>query len=333
MRYIIYGAGGIGCTIRGRLQLSGHDVVLIARGAHLEAMREHGLLLRAPEGNFQRQIPVVGHPRELTFAPGDVVILTMKTQDTEAALRDLEIAAGTEIPVICAQNGVENERLALRRFANVYAMLVALPATFLEPGVVIASAAPLSGVLHAGHYPSGTDAVIEQVCADVNESHFVSHADPQVMRFKYRKLLLNLGNALEVATQQTAWGASGELGEFAEELRQEGLRCFAKAGIDSMPADEYERRVSVNYKPQPIDGQARSASSTRQGLMRGNTVLESDYLNGEIELLGALHGVPTPYNTVVRRNAVAVAASGEHASPIGLDGLRAMVDAEAKRSG
>ena len=333
MRYIIYGAGGIGCTIGGRLHKAGHDVVLIARGAHLEAMRAHGLLLRTPEGDFQLQIPAVGHPNEVTFVPGDVVILTMKTQDTEAALRDLELAAGTGIPVICAQNGVENERLALRRFANVYAMLVALPATFLEPGVVIASAAPLSGVLHGGRFPSGTDSVIEQVCADINGSHFVSHSDPEVMRFKYRKLLLNLGNALEVATQQTAWGASGALGEFAEELRQEGLRCFAKAGIEAMPADEYERRVSVNYKPQPIDGKARSASSTRQGLMRGNTVLESDYLNGEIELLGALHGVPTPYNTVVRRTAVAAAACGEDAPPVGLDELRAMVAAEVPSAG
>jgi 2-dehydropantoate 2-reductase len=331
LRYIIYGAGGIGCTIGGRLHQSGHDVVLIARGAHLDAMRQHGLLLRAPEGDSTLHIPVAGHPNELTFAPGDVVILTMKTQDTEAALRDLELAAGTEVPVICAQNGVENERLALRRFPNVYAMLVALPATFLEPGVVIASAAPLSGALHAGRYPSGTDAVIKQVCEDINASHFISHADEEVMRFKYRKLLLNLGNALEVATQQTAWGATGPLGEFAEEMRQEGLRCFAAAGIEAMPADEYQARVSDHYKPQPIDGQARSASSTRQGLMRGNTVVESDYLNGEIELLGALHGVPTPYNTVIRRTAVAVAAKGEGARAVTLDELRELVSIEAKR--
>ncbi len=333
MRYIIYGAGGIGCTIGGRLFQAGHDVVLIARGEHLRAIQERGLLLQTPEGDHRLPIPAVGHPNEIAYTPDDVVVLAMKTQDTEGALHDLELAAGTGIPVICAQNGVENERLAARRFANVYAMLVALPATFLVAGEVIASAAPLSGALHAGRYPSGTDATIERVCQDLNASHFVSNADPAVMRFKYRKLLLNLGNAMEVVTHQTAWGAGGMLGEFAEKMRDEAVRCFKAAGIDAMPADEYAERVTRHYKSQPIGGQPRSASSTWQSLMRGHTTVEVDYLNGEIVLLGQLHGVPTPYNTVIRRLAVTTAASGDSGQACSVDELVQMVKAEATALG
>jgi 2-dehydropantoate 2-reductase len=153
MRIIIYGAGAVGGAIGGRMAQAGHEVVLICRGAHLEAIRANGLLLQAPEGEWRLPVQAVGHPSEVDWRPDDAVIMTMKTQHTAGALLDLEAAAGTKVPVICAQNGVDNERMASRRFANVYAMLVALPATYLTPGEVIAGAAPLSGCLHAGRYP------------------------------------------------------------------------------------------------------------------------------------------------------------------------------------
>ena len=308
MRFVIYGAGGVGGTIGGQLHRSGYEVVLIARGAHLAAIRADGLNLRTPAGDFRLPIRALGHPGEVDWQPGDVVLLTMKTQDTQAALHDLELAAGTEIPVICAQNGIENERMALRRFSNVYAMLIALPATFVDPGEVIASAAPYSGALHSGRYPGGSDSVIESVCAALRKSNFLAEADPQVMRLKHRKLLMNLANGLEIITGQNAWGASGDLGEFVDALRSEATACFDAAGLDYAPLEEYTARVNSHYKAQPIGGQARTGSSTLQSVMRGHTTVEVDYLNGEIELIGALHGVPTPYNSAVRAMAVEMAA-------------------------
>ena len=308
MRYIIYGAGGIGCTIGGRLALAGHDVALIARGAQLDALQTRGLTLKTPDGNHHLDLPAFGSPAEMHFGADDVVILTMKTQDTAGALADLEAVAGPGIPVICAQNGVENERMAARRFANVYAMLVALPATFLEPGEVIASGAPLSGALHAGRYPGGADSTITAVCEALDGAHFTAMADPNPMRFKYRKLLLNLGNGLELLVPETSWGNTGDLGAFAASLREEGEACYAAAGIDAMPADEYRDRVTDHYAHTPVEGKPRSGSSTLQSLVRGNSTSEVDYLNGEIVLLGALHGIPTPRNALVRRLAAEVMA-------------------------
>src|SRR5947209_4300329 len=111
MRYIIYGAGAIGGVIGARLFRAGHDVVLIARGGHLAAVRERGLTLETPAETVTLPIDAVGHPSEITFADGDIVVLTMKTQDTAPALDELRAAVGENVPVICAQNGVENERL------------------------------------------------------------------------------------------------------------------------------------------------------------------------------------------------------------------------------
>ena len=100
--------------------------------------RAEGLRLKHPNPDTTETLPIpaVAHPSEITFREDDVVLLTMKSQDTSAALEDLRIAAGDEIPVICLQNGVENERIALRRFRNVYGVLVIMPANYVEPGIV-----------------------------------------------------------------------------------------------------------------------------------------------------------------------------------------------------
>lgn len=325
MRFIIYGAGAIGGTIGGRLAMAGHDVVLICRGEHLSAIKDKGLRLRTPE--FDRYVPVdaVGHPSEIQWSADDVVFLAMKTQDTEPALRALENAAGTRVPVFCAQNGVENERLAARRFEHVYATLVALPATFLVPGEVIASAIPLSGCLHSGRYPGSVDSTSAEVCGALAASGFHAAATADVMALKHRKLVLNLGNGVEVITGQPGWAASGQLGAFVEQARQEAMSCYAAAGIESTSASDYAERVTAHYKAAPVGGEARSASSTLQSVIRGHQTTEVDYLNGEVELLGQLHGVPTPFNTVIRRVATRMAARGEAPGSVTIEELERLV--------
>src|SRR4051812_46179453 len=169
MRYIVIGAGGVGGTIGGRLAQAGHEVVLVARGPHLDALRaQGGLRLATPEGTSVIGVPAVSGPDEVELCAGDVLLLATKTQDAEAALAGWAwkpVQGGTvaaeDLPVLCAQNGVASERLTLRRFRQVYGVCVWLPATHLEPGLVEAQGAPLSGLLHVGRYPSGTDGTIE----------------------------------------------------------------------------------------------------------------------------------------------------------------------------
>jgi len=308
MRYIIYGAGGIGGVVGGRLFAAERDTVLICRGSHLDAVREHGLLLREPSGERRLSIPVVGHPRELQFASGDVVVLTMKSQDTAAALDDLEAAGGGDLPVICCQNGVDNERMAARRFARIYAMLVALPATFMEPGVVLGWGEPTAGVLDAGCYPSGTDNLVTQIAADLTAAGFVCRPDAAVMRLKYFKLITNLGNAMQATTAVHHTDEAGRA--VMRKARQEALDCFAAAGIAGAGADEYRNHVSSHFRMAEIAGVDRGGSSTWQSLVKGSTRLETDYLNGEVVLLGKLHGVPTPYNWALRQLSQRLAAQG-----------------------
>jgi 2-dehydropantoate 2-reductase len=303
MRYIIYGAGGIGGVIGARLVQRGHEVVLIARGAHLGALRRDGLAFRTPDGTVTLPVTAVGHPSEVPFGGDEAVLLTMKSQDTAAALDELRATAG-DVPVICAQNGVANERMALRRFSRVYGMLVVLPAVHLSPGEVLTHTTGIGGVLDAGCYPAGSDALIEQVTADLEEAGFAARPDPNIMRLKYTKLLQNSGNAI-----QALCGPQTAAGDLARLIREEVIAVYDAAGVDYAPLTELRERSSGMVLGE-IEGQTRWGGSTWQSLQRGAGSIETDYLNGEIALLGALHGVPTPYNRLLQRLAAEAAREG-----------------------
>ncbi len=303
-RFIVYGAGAVGGTIGGRLFQHGHDVVLVARGAHGWACRERGLRLRSADADETLAVPVVLQPDELTMGEADIVILAMKTQDTLAALESLAEVALPSTPVVCAQNGVENERLALRRFPNVHAMCVMLPAAHLEPGVVEVSSSPTAGILDIGRYPEGVDEVTVEVAGALDGSGFSSVAVPDVMRRKYAKLLMNLGNALEAAC-----GAEGRRSPLVTLARDEARACFAAAGIDASSDEEDRERRGDLLQVKPIDGRARGGGSTWQSLARSAGRTEVDYLNGEVVLLGRWHGVPTPVNALLQSVANRMARS------------------------
>ena len=317
VRYVIYGAGAIGGSIGARLFQKGHDVTLICRGAHLEAVQRDGLLFRTPDEETTLRIAAAASPAEIEWRGDEVVLLTMKSQDTAPALQALRAAAG-DVPVICAQNGVANERMALRVFTRVYAMLVVLPATHLVPGEVLLHSSPLGGVLDCGRYPDGKDALIEQVAADLRESGFGAQPDPQVMRLKYAKLLTNLGNIVQ------ALCGDGPAGDLVRRVRDEAMMVYEAAAVDCAPPEELvARHHGITVKPIAGAG-GRAGGSTWQSLERGGS-LETDYLNGEIALLGALHGIATPFNRMLQLAAAEAVREGRRPGAYTVEELMARV--------
>lgn len=325
MRFIIYGAGAIGGAIGARLHLAGYDVLLIARGEHLSTIRRDGLTYRTPAGSETMAIPAVGHPAEIEFREDDAVILTMKSQHTHDALADLAGAAPPDIPVVCAQNGVANEAMAARRFRNVYAMVVILPATHLEPGEVLHHATGVGGILDAGRFPAGVDATIEAVCSALTRAGYSANADASPMRWKYAKLLQNLGNSL-----QAVCDAGRDATDITRAARREALACYDAAGIDCASRTETSARRDIGMKMGEIEGAERGGGSSWQSVSRGTGDIEADYLNGEICLLGKLHGVPTPVNEALRYLANKVARERLSPGSYTLDALNAEVDRLAR---
>ena len=325
MRYIVYGAGGIGGAIGARLFQHGHEVILICRGEHLHAIQSTGLTLKTPKETLTLTIRAVSHPEEIAFIPDDVVLLTMKSQDTEMALRDLERAGGRDLAVICGQNGVDNERLAVRRFGRVYGMVVWMPATYLEPGLVLNHAEPVGGILDAGRYPNGVDPLITQVTQDLTTCGFSAAPDHNIMRWKYTKLLSNVRNAF-----QAACGFEARSRKTIRALRAEALACYQAAGIEFVPEDELQARVRSQIKLADIEGHPRAGGSSWQSLMRSLPTIEADFLNGEIVMLGRLHGIPTPCNALLQHVANRMARTGQQPGSIPVEDLERQLD-EASR--
>ncbi|MBN1381813.1 MAG: NAD(P)-binding domain-containing protein [Deltaproteobacteria bacterium] len=295
MRYIIYGAGAIGGVIGARLYKAGKEAVLIARGAHFEAIQNKGLTLETPESIETLKIRVVSNPAQISFRDDDAVILAMKSQDTEGALKELLNTAGDAVSVVCTQNGVANERMALRRFQHVYAMVVMLPAMHMVPGVVEQNSLPVPGILDAGRYPEGIDATVETICADLRDAGFSAKPDAAAMRLKYTKLLMNLGNAFQVICGNDADGR-----EILTEARKEAVMCYRAADIQFATDEEFRARRGHLITVKPVaEGRPRGSSSW-QSAIRGTGTVEADWLNGEICLLGRLYGIPTPVNQLLQ---------------------------------
>ena len=300
-RYVIYGAGAIGTTIATRLAVAGKDVRVIARGAQLEAIRREGLRLQGPDEEVTQRVPICDGPQEIT--DDDIVLMTMKSQDTRQALEAM--AAIASPAVVCAQNGVENERLALRYFERVYGMLVYCPTQLVEAGAVQVFCAPVGGVLDVGRFPFGIDDTADTIVADLAEAGFAATTSERIMGFKYSKLEANVVNAVDIVL-----GPAHRDGQVAEQARVEARAVFAAAGVDVASRDEVSRRTQLMSPLRPVNGASPAGSSTWQSVVRGAGSVETDYLNGEIVLLGRLHGVPTPVNAALQRLAHRVITEG-----------------------
>jgi len=104
MKFVIAGAGAIGAYLGARMALAGLDVTLFARGPHLRAMQENGVLVESAEGKFQARPRVVASLEEAGVA--DVVVLAVKAQGLPALAPHLAPVLGPETAVVSTQNGV-----------------------------------------------------------------------------------------------------------------------------------------------------------------------------------------------------------------------------------
>ena len=293
MRIIVYGVGAIGGTVAAALALAGQEVVGIARGAQLEAIRADGLRLRTPGGDARARFPCVADPGEIAFRRDDAILLDDEDPGHRCRRSSACAPPGCATqPMFCAQNGVANERLALRRFPNVHGVTVMMPAAFLTPGEVAAFSTPRHGIFELGRYPAGRDADDERMAAALEAANVAAFVDETVMAGKYGKLLLNLRNVLEAALGPEARQRAASCRRSAPRPRP----CFAAAGIRWRDVGGADPRRDALMRQAPVAGVGRSGGSSTQSLARGTGSIETDWLNGEIVLLGRLHGVATPAN-------------------------------------
>src|SRR5262252_856432 len=144
MRIAVFGAGGVGGYFGGRLAQAGADVRFIARGAHLQALREQGLRVRSVTGDFEVRAPATDDPAEVGSC--DFVLFCVKTFDTDAAAARLEPLVGEGTAVVSLQNGVENDEKLARAVGEDHVMGGAafIFAEIAEPGIIVHTGGPAS---------------------------------------------------------------------------------------------------------------------------------------------------------------------------------------------
>jgi 2-dehydropantoate 2-reductase len=319
-RYVFVGAGAIGSALGGLLAQRGSTVLLVARGAHAAAMAADGLTLRCPDGTSTIRVPVVTGPEDVRLTVDDVLVLTTKTHQAEAAVEqwaDVPVhdhagavagSAGELLPIFTALNGVAGEEIALRRFERVFGVCVWFPTVLTEPGEVIVRTRSPRGVFHIGRYGAAAEDadLVDALGAEWGTAGFQVVRADDVMRWKYRKLLANLSNALQALLGDTT--GADDVRRAAED---EAGDVLASAGI-AYAGDDEVRTAWGGLSFEPVPGEpAQLGGSSWQSLVRGTGTIETSYLNGEIALLGRRIGRPAPVNAKLT-------ALASHAARVGL---------------
>jgi 2-dehydropantoate 2-reductase len=334
-RYVVIGAGAVGGGIGGSLSHAGVEAVLVARGDQLAALQRDGLEIVTPTDTHRVEVTAIGGPDELTLRPDDVLVLTTKTHQAEAALvqwADIPVegggTAGERLPLIVALNGVAAEWLALRYFRRVFGACVWMWANYTKPGRVILSGSPTLGMFHVGRVPAASaDDSDAELLSSIRREWSAAALDVRlprdVMQWKYRKLITNLGNAYQALV-----GDSRGTGSLVREAVAEGRAVLAAAGIE-VTSDEEEAADREDYTVGDLsDRMGFLGGSTWQSLVRGTGNVETDYLNGEIVLEARRHGLEAPINARVASLLRRTARRGEGSATMSIEELRVRLAAD-----
>ena len=279
------GAGAVGCYYGGMLARAGHEVTLIGRAQHVEAIGRAGLRIETKAFDERVRMQASSEPRAVRGA--ELVLFSVKSPDTESAGRVLAPHVGREAAIVSLQNGVDNaERLAAVLGREVIPAVVYVAVEMAGPGHVR---------YHGrGELVIGQAAASEAIAAAFGKAGVRADISDNVAGALWAKLIVNCAyNALSAITQRPY----GELVRGAgvpAVMRDVVDECLAvaHAAAVQVPGDMHEatRRIA-----QTMPGQF---SSTAQDLARGKKT-EIEHLNGVIVRKGEALGVPTPANRVL----------------------------------
>jgi 2-dehydropantoate 2-reductase len=293
MRIAVYGAGGVGGYFGGRLARAGAQVHFIARGAHLQALREHGLRVRSVKGDFEVQAPATDDPADV--GPCDVVLFCVKTFDTEAAAARLGPLVGEGTAVVSLQNGVENEEKLVRAIGADHVMGGAafIFAEIAEPGVIAHTGGPAS--ITFGELDGRASQRAKRLLACCEQAGFGAELSASITTVLWAKLAFICAQAGltaavrlpigEIRTAAAAWAAFGRL--VAE------VCAVAEADGHPVPQAAQERALALAQAVEP-----GSFSSLHDDLVAGRR-MELEALHGFVVRRAAQHGLAVPTSEAV----------------------------------
>jgi 2-dehydropantoate 2-reductase len=295
MKIAVMGSGGVGGFYGGRLAHAGYDVHFVARGAHLAAMREHGLTIEnAAQGDIHvPRVNVTDDPA--TIGKADIVLIAVKLWDTEAAARAVKPLVGPGTGVLSLQNGVIKDDILGREFGGDALMggVAYVGTTIGRPGV-IRQTGTLQRLLF-GEYDGRRSARAEAFLEALLKAGIQAELAADIRRTLWEKYVFLVGLSGSTSTMRSPIGPIREHPQtraFLLDLMTETVAVGRAHGVD-LPADYAGQRLAFADSV-PAD----MTSSLHHDLERGNP-LEVEWLSGGVVKLGEAVGVPTPVNRAV----------------------------------
>lgn len=286
MQVAVIGAGAVGCYYGGLLLKDGHDVTFIGRQPHVDAINANGLLLDLK--TFKGHLPAKAATDTAALAAPDLVLVCVKSADTEEAGRSLQGKLRPQTSVLSLQNGVDNAP----RLAEVINHAV-IP-------VVVYVGSEMAGPGHVRHHGGGDLAIGPSPATEALAQAFraagvgITIADDIDVTL-WSKLIINCAfNALS-AVANIAYGPMLQV-EGTREVVTSAVReatAVARASGVAIPDDLIARILDI---PTMMPNQM---SSTAQDLSRAKPS-EIDFLNGHIVRRGSELGIPTPTNQALQ---------------------------------
>jgi 2-dehydropantoate 2-reductase len=295
MKIAFMGSGGVGGLIGARLAQAGCDVSFIARGAHLAAMREHGLKLESPVGNVHLpNVRVTDDPGSL--GPVDIVVIAVKLWDTGAAARAIAPLIGPDTGVLSLQNGVRKDEI-LRPIFGERALMggVAYMGTAISRPGVILHTGTLQRVVF-GEYDGRRSKRAEALLGFLQKTGIDARLSDDIRRSIWEKFVFLVGMAAVTATIRLPLGPILKhplTRQFYLDAMREAAAVGRAHGV-RLPEDIAEERLAFSDTLPPS-----MTASLQLDLERGNP-LEVEWLSGSVVELGAAVGVPTPIHRAAR---------------------------------
>ena len=306
LQIVIYGAGAVGGVLGGLLSLSSAQVVLIGRPGNVNEIRAHGLNVVTSSSIRNVKLPAVTSPKQIDFGSDNVVFLCVKGQDTDDAMAELKSVVN-DVPIFCFQNGVRNEEIVSKYYPHVYGVMVKAIVFYTRDGEVITREDAL-GQLVIGRYPEGSDELIESVAVKLRHAGYQVVVTPEIMSYKYGKLIGNLTNAVGAITNV----AGEEVEPINRAVQNEGRKILTMAGIKWVFTNEPSPRWPKGAVNQPYNGLSGiPLGSTWQSLTRRQGSVETEFLNGEIVRIAAKLGERAPINETLLHITLEMAANNE----------------------
>ncbi len=292
MRIVVVGAGGVGGYFGARLAAAGQDVTFVARGRHLAAIQEHGLVVRSPLGEFASAVTAV--PTIAEASPADLVLIAVKLWDTEEVAAQLKPAVAAGARVVSLQNGVQKDDV-LRAHVSADAVLGGvsyISAGIAEPGVIAHFGAMQKLVF--GEFDGSTSALVTDFLAACDSAGVDAEVSANISRVIWEKFVFMVGLSATTAAVRQPIGvvrANTNTRALLRDVMAEVVAVGRASGVDL--TDEVDERLAfVDTLPPDM------AASMYHDLLRGGR-LELPWLSGGVAALGARLGVPTPRNSTV----------------------------------